>query len=112
MSAHYPQKNAPRIGRLGWSLLMLIGVGLVVVLFSIKTRALEAKAHMRKLERTLERERAEVRMLGAELALLESPERLRALAEEQLGLEPVKAARVLTLEQAAQTLAKKDEKAK
>jgi len=109
MRAQYYNERRPRIGRLGWSVLMLIGVGLVVVLFSIKTRALEAKAHMQKLERTLERERAEVRMLGAELALLQSPERLRALAKEQLGLEPAKAERVLTLEQAAQALAKKDE---
>ena len=92
-----------------WSVLMLIGVGLVVVLFSIKTRALEAKAHMRKLERTLEREqssRSAYAGRGASVAG-KSGANCVALADEQLGLQPVKAKQVLTLEEAAQALLKK-----
>jgi len=96
-----------RIGRLGWFLLMMIGVGLIVVLYSIKTRALQAKAQVKQLEYTLAREKAEVQMLGAEIAHLENPERLRTLGSTHLDLHPVDAERVLDLEQAAKQIPKR-----
>ncbi|PHR92113.1 MAG: hypothetical protein COA69_08880 [Robiginitomaculum sp.] len=93
-----------RIGRLGWFVLMMIGVGLVVVLFSIKTRALEARAKMTQLEHIVQQERAEVRMISAEIAHLENPERLSRLSKEYLGLHPVKAKQTLSLAQAVEQI--------
>ena len=99
------------IGRTGWFVLMAIGIGLVFVLFSIKTRALDARAYVKKLEHKLEQEQAEVRMISAEIAHLESPERLRKLADQHLDLRPVKAKQVLSLEQVVSKLkTQQDEK--
>lgn len=109
-SFHMSYVSRPRrLGRVGWFVLMMVGVGLVVVLFSIKTRALEAKAHMRQLEQTLQQERAEVRMISAEIAHLENPERLRKLSKEYLGLHPVKAKQTLSLTQAVAQIPQRPE---
>lgn len=95
------------IGRLGWFFLMLIGVVLIAGLYFVKTRAAQARSHVRSLEHTVAQEEASVRMLRAEIAHLENPERLRSLADKHLNLQPVDAERTLTLEQAAQALPKK-----
>jgi cell division protein FtsL len=86
---------------------MLTGIMLVVGLYFVKTRASQAKSHARKLEHTVEQEEASVRMLRAEIAHLENPERLRRLSGKHLNLQPVEAERILTLEQAVQVLPKK-----
>ena len=96
-----------RIGRLGWAVLMLVGVALIVALYFVKTRASQARTHVKNLEHTLSQEEAGVRMLNAEIAHLENPERLRELSEQHLMLQPVDAKRTLTLEEAAQQLPKK-----
>lgn len=104
------QDKQGRIGRLGWLGLMLVGIGLVIILFFVKTNALEAKAELRKLERTLEHTQAEIRIINAEIAHLESPERLRKLASEHLGLEPVSAERTLSLAEAVKLIPAKPPK--
>jgi len=96
-----------RIGRMGWSILMLIGVALIIALYFVKTRASQARAQVKNLEHTLEQEQAGVRMLNAEIAHLENPERLRDLSKIHLGLHPVDASRTLSLEVAVETLPKK-----
>ena len=98
------------IGRTGWFVLMAIGILLVFVLFSIKTRALEARAYVKKLEHKLEQEQAEVRMISAEIAHLESPERLKKLANQYLDLQSVKAEQVLSLEEVVAKLEKRQGK--
>lgn len=100
-------RKSSRIGRVGWFVLMLIGVVLIAVLYSVKTRALQAKAQVRKMERTLAQEQDSVHMLIAEIAHLENPERLRALADEHLNLQPVEAERTLSLAHAVESLPKK-----
>lgn len=95
------------ITRLGWFFLMIIGVMLVVALYFVKTRASQARSHVRSLEHTVAQEEAGIRMLRAEIAHLENPERLSQMAEKHLNLQPVAAERTLTLEQAARTLPKK-----
>ncbi|PHR60416.1 MAG: hypothetical protein COA43_06795 [Robiginitomaculum sp.] len=104
------QDKQGRIGRLGWLGLMLVGIGLVVILFFVKTNALEAKSELRKLERTLAHTQAEIRIINAEIAHLESPERLRKLASEHLGLEPVSAERTLSLAEAVKLIPAKPPK--
>ncbi len=99
--------NSRRFGRAGWLFMMLLGVGLIVVLYTIKTRAMQSKALVKKLEHSLSQEQAAVQILTAEIAYLKSPERLRKLAHEHLALEPVAAEQTLSLEQAVETLPKK-----
>lgn len=100
-------KRVSPINRLGWLALMLIGVALVIGLYFVKTRAAQAKSQVRKLEHTVAQEQASVRMLKAEIAHLENPQRLRELSDKHLNLQPVEAERTLTLEQAAEQLPKK-----
>ena len=102
-------KRVSPISRLGWVLLMIIGVALVIGLYFVKTRASQAKALVRKLEHTVSQEEASVRMLRAEIAHLENPERLRRLADKHLNLQPVEAERTLTFEQAVDALPRKPE---
>jgi len=101
------QANSRQFGRAGWLIMMLLGVGLVVVLYTIKTRAMQSKALVKKLEHRLSQEQASVQILTAEIAYLKSPERLRRLASDHLALGPVKAKQTLTLEQAVEALPKK-----
>jgi len=84
---------------------MLIFVGLLVALYAIKAQTLAAKSRVDALEQSLVHERQVVQMLAAEIAHLENPKRLRALAAEQLGLQPTPTERTLTLGQAKQELA-------
>lgn len=100
-------KRVSPVSRLGWVILMLIGVMLVIGLYFIKARASQAKSLVQKLEHNVGQEEASVRMLRAEIAHLENPERLRSLADEHLDLQPVEAERVLTLDQAVEALPKK-----
>ncbi|MEE9272610.1 MAG: hypothetical protein V3U57_05020 [Robiginitomaculum sp.] len=107
MSMRYTQTRRHKIGKAGWLFLMFMGVVLIVVLYSIKTRALAAKKQMSHLKHVLQQEQAETRLLKAEIAHLQSPVRLRKLAKEHLGLEVAKAKQVLTLEQAGQEIPSK-----
>ena len=86
---------------------MVVFVALLVLLYSIKARTLAAKARVSALEQTLEHERQVVQMLAAEIAHLESPERLSELAEQQLELKPTPVSRTLTLAEATAMLPKK-----
>lgn len=102
----YASTITPRRVRMGWLVPMLIFVGLLVGLYVIKAQTLSARARVDRLEQALVHEKQTVQMLSAEIAHLESPERLRKLAEEQLQLQPTPVERTLTLEQAAQILPK------
>ena len=97
----YSFTQPKRMGRVGWGFLMLIGVAMMVVLFFTKTRALEAKAELRQLRHVVLQEKAAIKMLEAEIAHLESPQRVHELAKTHLHLEPVPASRVLTMDEAA-----------
>ncbi len=103
----YRSSVAPRTNRSGWVFLMLLGVGMVVILYSLKSRALAAKVRLEALERKLADEQQAVHVLEAELAYLGRPDRLRTLAAQQLGLQPTPVERTLTLDAAAQALREK-----
>ena len=105
----YGRSTAAKTTRLGWIVAMVVFVGLLVTLYSIKARTLSAKTRMHALEQTLVHEKQVVQMLAAEIAHLESPERLRVLAAEQLGLQPTPVSRTLTLSEAADKMARRPE---
>ena len=106
----YQSTIAPRRNRLSWILPMVVFVALLVLLYSIKAQTLAVKARVNVLEQTLVHERQVVQMLAAEIAHLESPERLRDLAVEQLELESTPVSRTLTLAEAAAIIPKKPKK--
>jgi len=108
----YRSSVAPRTSKPGWILLMLLGVGMVVVLYSLKSKTLAAMVRVDALERKLVDEKQAVHVLEAEVAHLGRPSRLRTLAAQQLGLQPTPIERTLTLEVAVQELREKSLKAK
>lgn len=105
----YGRSTVEKTSRLGWIVAMVVFVGLLVTLYSVKAKTLSAKARVHALEQTLVHEKQIMQMLAAEIAHLESPERLSVLAGEQLGLKPTPAARTLTLSEAATTMTRRPE---
>lgn len=62
---------------------------LMLVLYLAKTFGGAERSEIAKVEREISQERARVRLLRAEVAHLEQPERLERLSRDFLGLEPV-----------------------
>ena len=89
MSGVYIPSHIRAARRMTGFILFVIGVALTVGLYYVKTRAQTARKQAVKLERQIEQEEASLRVLRAEIAYLESPERLRVLSQQHLGLEPV-----------------------
>jgi cell division protein FtsL len=81
-------------------LALVLLAALAVGLYRAKTEADDDRRRVRALEAELAQERESVRVMRNEVGYLESPERLRTLAEEQLGLAPIDPLRVVTLEDA------------
>jgi len=70
-----------------------IGAGLLIValaigLYRAKTDAAKTEAHVLQLESQVAEREATLRALRAEIAHLESPARIEALAERHLGVTP------------------------
>jgi cell division protein FtsL len=87
MSSYVAQRQSSR--NVAAFVLFLIGIVLTVGLYYVKTKAQSAKADVARLEQLVLTEKAAINVLEAELAHLESPARLSALAKAQLGLEPI-----------------------
>lgn len=98
------ERPAAPIGRLGWMVLMLIGVLLVIMLYSVKTRALAARTHLAQLELTNGQNDAAIAMLHAEIAHLENPARLKAISDQHLQLIPLQAENSISFAEAAEVL--------
>ncbi len=64
---------------------VVIIVALAVGLYKAKTDAARTEAHVRELQQQIERSEADLRALRAEIAELESPSRIEALAQDRLG---------------------------
>jgi cell division protein FtsL len=78
---------------------LVAAVVLAFALYRAKTEAHAARERLDALTVLVEEERQASNTLRAEIAFLERPERLRALAARHLGLEPTDPTRELTLEQ-------------
>lgn len=63
----------------------LVIVALAIGLYKAKSDAARTQAHVRQLESQIEEGEADLRALRAEIAELERPERIEALAEDRLG---------------------------
>ncbi|RKQ71720.1 hypothetical protein DES40_1048 [Litorimonas taeanensis] len=100
MSAYAHDPSASK--RLSAFVLFVIGVSLTIALFYVKTRAQTAHKNVVKIERAIEKEKAAIAVLEAEIAYSQSPERLAALSKAQLGTAPIKASNTITLDQIAE----------
>lgn len=79
---------------------LLTLVALVVIVYRAKTEAEADHKRAAALAAELAGERDAIAVIQTEIGFLERPDRLRALAEEHLGLEPIDPVRVVTLEDA------------
>lgn len=61
---------------------------LVLVVYLGKTFAGRERTEIARVERQIAQEKTRVRLLQAEVAYLEQPERLERLARQHLGMEP------------------------
>jgi cell division protein FtsL len=66
----------------------VLAVALAIGLYRMKTEADTARARVVELERQVASAKAELKTLAAEVAVLESPARVEALAKQRLGLAP------------------------
>ena len=94
--AYHDNLKASR--RLTGFLLLMVGVGLMVALFYVKTHAQTARSEVRQLERQVAEEEKAIALLRAEIAYLESPDRLAGLAEDRLALVPTDPERIRGLD--------------
>ncbi len=79
---------------------LVVLAALVVGLYRAKTDAEADHRRGVELAAQLDSEREAIRVMRNEIGYLESPDRLRALAAQHLGLEPIDPLRVVTLEDA------------
>jgi len=75
--------------RLSWFILFLVGVLLMVALYFVKTQSQSARKEVSRLKAAAAQERAAIKVLEAELAVLKNPARLSDLAQTHLQLAPV-----------------------
>ena len=76
---------------------VVIAVALAVALYLAKTEAKGAQERLSDLQTQLSEERRQINVLSVEIAHLEDPERLRALARLYLGFEPLDPSREIAM---------------
>ena len=76
---------------------LLVAVTLAVALYIAKTEAKSSQERLEMIQAQLAEERRQVNVLNVEIAHLEEPERLRALARRYLGLEPLDPSREIAV---------------
>lgn len=69
---------------------------LVFWVYLTKARAADERAEITRIERQIAAEQRQLRLLKAESAHLEQPQRIEQLSEAHLGLKPVEAKRETT----------------
>ncbi|MGJ8561131.1 MAG: cell division protein FtsL [Litorimonas sp.] len=89
--------------RLGLFLLIVLGLGLTMMLFFVKTRAQDAREDVTRLEAQIEEHELAISVLSAEAAVLSNPERLRQLSRDRLALAPVTTDGTATLQDLEET---------
>ncbi len=79
---------------------LVVLVALAVGTYVAKTDAKADRRRAVEIETTIAEEREAIRVMRNEVGYLESPDRLRSLAAEKLGLEPIDPLRVVTMDDA------------
>lgn len=82
----------------------LLVIVLVVGLYKAKTDASKTEAHVSQLQHQIADEESDQRALKAEIAHLESPEHVQALAQDHLELTPAQQGQALPTSEINQRL--------
>jgi len=82
--------GSPSLVRHTTVLFLLLGVGLALVLFSVKYQVQDLEEELSQLNREITAERQATHVLKAEFSYLTDADRLRQLADRFLDLEPVR----------------------
>ncbi len=101
MRGYYPGEGARAARNLTVFVLFVIGIFLMVGLYYVKTRAQSARLEVARLKQLVNEEIASVNVLKAEIAHLESPDRLERLAQKELALEPTRVDQIVVAEDIA-----------
>lgn len=109
MSRGY-QTQADIARRITGFILLLVGLFLMIALYYVKTRAQTARQAANKLHYEIALEEAAIGVLSAEIAYLEDPARLQALAADQLELAPIETKQMIEIEDIAARFKIKAEK--
>jgi cell division protein FtsL len=75
----------------------VVAAALAVALYIAKTEAKGSQERLEEIQAQLAEERRQINVLNVEIAHLEDPERLRALARRYLGFEPLDPSREVEL---------------
>lgn len=75
----------------------VVAAALAVALYIAKAEAKSSQERLEDIQAQLVEERRQINVLNVEIAHLEDPERLRALARRYLGFEPLDPSRELVL---------------
>jgi len=76
---------------------VVVAAALAVALYIAKTEAQGSQERLAELQADLAEERRQINVLNVEVAHLEDPERLRALARRYLGFEPLDPSREVAM---------------
>ena len=83
---------------------LILAAGSGLYLYQVKQRAFALDASLRSTFHDIDAARDRTRMLRADWALVNDPERLQALASQYLKLQPMQPSQLLTMEQLAAAL--------
>lgn len=99
MNEVYIPNNINIARRMTGIIMLIIGVALIIALYYVKIRSQTANQEVRRLERLVVEEENAIRVLQAEIAFLENPDRLRNLSNIYLSLEPISAKNIISIDE-------------
>lgn len=99
MNEVYIPNNINIARRMTGIFMLIIGVALIIALYYVKIRSQTANQEVRRLERLVVEEENAIRVLQAEIAFLENPDRLRNLSNIYLSLQPISAKNIISIDE-------------
>lgn len=99
MNEVYIPNNMNIARRMTGIIMLIIGVALIIALYYVKIRSQTANQEVRRLERLVVEEENAIRVLQAEIAFLENPDRLRNLSNIYLSLQPISAENIISIDE-------------
>lgn len=99
MNEVYIPNNINIARRMTGIIMLIIGVALIIALYYVKIRSQTANQEVRRLERLVVEEKNAIRVLQAEIAFLENPDRLRNLSNIYLSLQPISAKNIISIDE-------------
>lgn len=99
MNEVYIPNNINIARRMTGIFMLIIGVALIIALYYVKIRSQTANQEVRRLERLVVEEENAIRVLQAEIAFLENPDRLRNLSNIYLSLQPISAENIISIDE-------------